>query len=326
MRFFKTRLFPLTFMLVWFFYCRNMPVSVGKARDVVVVASEIDSSFIKENLQIYHLVPQREPYFVFVFAPDTSLKNVKLFHSLFLYGSLKENFIYELLSEEARNATQRDTFNLFKVQNLWAKNQTVVILATSDPEYTKPGIVKYQKMIKKILEEAYYQKVKTSFYEKEMDQNIKNHLKRLGWTVDVPVGWMIDSTYQNENFVYVHTHYPDRIVFFYQERGSLPVNDSLAIEKRNDLTRRFYHGDYVVKGFTTAARIEFKGMQGLRLKGVWQNDSLVAGGPFLTYFLAKDDFLYVIDGMLFLPGERKTDYLMGLEVMMNSVQRSEWHE
>ena len=59
-------------------------------------------------------------------------------------------------------------------------------------------------------------------------------------------------------------------------------------------------------------------MKGIRLNGVWQNDSLVAGGPFLSYFLTQNDTLYVIDGMLFHPGERKSDYLTKIEVIMNS--------
>ncbi|MEO0191021.1 MAG: DUF4837 family protein [candidate division WOR-3 bacterium] len=316
----------ITLATLLFFYCRRFPESVGKARDVVVVASELDTAVINANLQIYHYVPQREPYFIFVYASDTMLKNVKQFHSLFLYGSLNEQFIYELLNEEAREATKKDTFNLFKVNNLWAKNQTVLILAVSENQYIKQGIIKYQKMIKKILEEAYYQKVKSSFYEKEMDKNIKNKLIKFGWSMDVPVGWMIDSTYKSENFIYVHTHYPDRIVFLYKEKGPFLFNDSFAIEKRNILTKRFYNGDYILRELTTIEPIEFQSMKGLRIKGVWQNDSLVAGGPFLSYFLTKNDSLFIIDGMLFLPGERKTDYIMGLEVMMNSVKRAEYEK
>lgn len=314
-------------LILLFISCpRRLPESVGKARDVVVVASELDTALINNKLQIYQYVPQHEPYFIFIFAPDTILKSVNQFHSLFLYGSLKEQFIYNLLNEEARAATRKDTFNLFKINNLWAKNQTVIILAVSETEYIKQGIIKYQKMIKKILEESYYQKVKSSFYGKEMDKNIKTHLKKFGWYMDFPVGWMIDSTFKSENFIYVHTHYPDRSIFLYKEKNSLPLTDSFAIEKRNTLTKRFYNGDYILKELTTIEPIEFQDMKGLRIRGVWQNDSLVAGGPFLSYFLTKNDSLYIIDGMLFLPGERKTDYMMGLEVMMNSVKRVDYVE
>jgi len=308
--------------LILFFCCRKFPESVGKARDVGV-ASNFDTSLITKNLQIYQYVPQREPSFIFIFVPDTMLKSLKQFHSLFLYGSLKDEFIYELLDAEARAATLKDTFNLFKIDNLWAKNQTVVILTVSEPSYIPAAIIRYQKMITKILEESYYQKAKLSFYEKEMDKKIKARLHRFGWKMDVPVGWMIDSTYKNENFIVVHTHYPDRSIFLYREKGTIPSNDSLAIEKRNNLTKKYYNGDYVFKELTTVEPIEFQDMKGLKIKGVWQNDTMVAGGPFLSYFLNKNDSLYIVDGILFLPGERKTDYIMGLEVMMNSFRKIE---
>jgi hypothetical protein len=162
-----------------------------------------------------------------------------------------------------------------------------------------------------------------SFYEKEMDKKIRSHLHRFGWELDVPVGWMIDSTYKKENFISIHTHYPDRSIFLYREKSTDILSDSMVIRKRDGLTKKYYNGDYVFKELTTVEPVEFRDMRGLRIRGVWQNDSLVAGGPFLSYFLKKSDSLYIVDGILFLPGERKTDYIMGLEVMMNSFQRIE---
>ncbi|MGB9721969.1 MAG: DUF4837 family protein [bacterium] len=322
MKIFK-HLTPLISGLILFLTCHKFPESVGKARDVVVVASELDTALINANLQIYQYVPQREPSFVFVFASDSILKNVNQFHSIFLYGSLKDEFIYELLDAEARQATLKDSFNLFKIENLWAKNQVVVILVVSEFSYIPVAMKKYQKMITKILEESYYRKVKQSFYEKEMDNKVKNRLRRFGWEMDVPAGWMLDTTYKNENFIFVHTHYPDRSIFLYKEQNTIPLSDSVAIEKRNNLTKKYYSGDYVFKELTTVEPVEFQDMKGLRIRGVWQNDSLVAGGPFLSYFLKKNDSLFVVDGILFLPGERKTDYITGIEVMMNSFKRIE---
>lgn len=323
MNIFRVFCFALLLILLFIFCLRRLPESVGKARDVVVVTSERDTSLIISNLQTYQYVPQREPTFVFIYAPDTMLKGVKQFHSIFLYGSLKDEFISELLDDEARTATQRDTFNLFKVENLWAKNQTVVILVASEPSFVRAAVMKYQKVVTKIFEESYYRKAKLSFYEKEMDNKIRSHLHRFGWELDVPVGWMIDSTHKKENFISVHTHYPDRSIFLYREKSIDLLGDSMVVRKRDELTRKYYNGDYVFRELTTVEPVEFRDMKGLRIKGVWQNDSLVAGGPFLSYFLKKNDSLYIVDGILFLPGERKTDYIMGLEVMMNSFQRIE---
>ncbi|MEO0141762.1 MAG: DUF4837 family protein [candidate division WOR-3 bacterium] len=310
----------ITFLLVLFIFlfCSRLPQSVGKSRDVVIVGSQIDTTFVAQSLQIYNYMPQREPTFIFIFASDTILKRVKLFHSLFLCGSLQEEFILTLLNAEARNATIRDTFNLFKVNDLWAKDQVVIILAAKEPRYIPLGLQKYQKIITKIFEENYYRKIKKQYYETKIDQRIKRYLKRLGIEMDFTPGWLIDSTFANENFIFIHAHYPDRSIFIYREKKTFELNDSTVIAKRDELTKRYYNGDYILKELTFIDSIEFQNMRGFRVKGVWQNDSLVAGGPFLSYFLVKEDTLYVIDGMLFLPGERKTDFFATIEVIMNS--------
>ena len=92
------------------------------------------------------------------------------------------------------------------------------------------------------------------------------------------------------------------------------------MEKRDLLTKKYYNGDYILNDLVNSEEIEFKNMRGLKLKGVWQNDSLVAGGPFVSYFLIDRDTLYVIDAVLFNPGKRKSDYFTTLEVIMNSFQ------
>jgi hypothetical protein len=110
------------------------------------------------------------------------------------------------------------------------------------------------------------------------------------------------------------------VIFFYKRPYTSQLTGDYALSKRDSLTRTYYKGDYILRDLTTAEEIEFKNMRGIRLRGVWQNDSLVAGGPFLSYFLMKDDSLYVLDGLLFNPGERKTDYFTMVEVILNSFE------
>lgn len=307
-------------LLVLALSCARLPANVGKSSQVVVIASRIDTASIIKNLQVYNYVPQKEGLFTFVFAPDTMVKNYKKFHTLFLYGSLEEYFITTLLSPEAEEATMKDTFTLFKLDNLWVQGQRAVILAVSEPRFILPGIEKYSKLIVKILEEHYYERVKENYYVQSIDNKIKKQLQRFGFTVDLHKGWLIDSTHKKDHFVFVHSHFPDRSIFFYKKLWQDELSDSFTIRKRNSLTKKFYHGDYILKELTTAEKIERHDMHGIKLEGVWQNDSLVAGGPFLSYFFTKDDTLYIIDGLLFLPGERKSDQLTKIEVIMNSFQ------
>jgi hypothetical protein len=299
-------------------FCAKIPPHVGKSRDVVVLATKIDTSLIIDNLQVYNYVPQKEEIFTFLYAADTAIKNYNKFHTIYLYGSLQDDFINTLLSAEAREATKKDTFTLFRLNDLWAKGQLAIILATSENQYIEPGVKKYSKLISQILTDNYYQRIKENYYSESVDKRVKDNLEKFGVSLDFHKGWIIDSTYKKENFLFLHTHFPDRNIFVYKEKNKEELTDSLVINKRDDLTKKYYNGDYILKELTKAEKIEFKNMKGVRLKGIWQNDSLVAGGPFISYFLQDNDTLFIVDGLLFYPGERKSDYLAQIEVIMNS--------
>lgn len=302
-----------------FIGCRMGP-SVGRPRDFVIVASVIDTALVSRNLQIINYFPQPEPNFIFIYASDTAIRVVDKFHTLLLYGSLRDEFIRTLLSPGAREATVRDTFTLFKITDLWARGQTVMVLAVSEPGYIGQGLAKYRGLITAAFADRYYQNLKNRFDSQESDAGVKQALEPFGFKLDVPKGWLIDSTHRRDKFIFLHTHAPDRSIFFYKQKRAGPLTDSAAVRLRNRLTGEYYNGDYLLPELTTSEPITFRDWTGIRLRGVWQNDSLVAGGPFLTYFYNARDSLYVIDGLLFLPGERKTDYLLTLEVIMNSLE------
>jgi hypothetical protein len=298
--------------------CKRLIRSVGKSSDVVVIASQIDENLIAENVQLYNYVPHKEGTFTFIFAGDTALNDYKHHHAILLYGSLHDDFISTMLNKEAYDATAEDTFTLFKLKNLWAHEQITIILAVRDPEYLAQGFAKYGQLISQTLEEHYYQRVKRNYYDAGISSKMKDQLKKYGMTLDINQAWLIDSTHQEDNFIFIHTHFPDRSIFFYKELKKSTLNGPFATAKRDSLTERYYNGDYILKELTRIEPIEFANLRGIRLKGVWQNDTLIAGGPFLSYFLSDGDTLYILDGIVFNPGERKTDYLTKIEVILNS--------
>ncbi len=303
--------------------CARTPPSVGKSRDIVVIASSVDTALVSRNIQIYNYVPQRERLFYFLFAADTAIHAYDKFHTIFLYGSLEDEFMNLLLSQDAKQATISDTFNLFKLHDVWARNQLCVVLAASKSAYIAQSIEKFSPLIREILEENYYLRIKENYYSKGIDQKTKTALSTMGFAFDVGEAWLIDSTYKEDNFIYLHAHFPDRSIFFYTEQHTGAMTASYALAKRDTITSKYYNGDYILTDLTHAEPIQFKDMSGIRLRGVWQNDSLVAGGPFISYFLKRGDTLRVIDAILFYPGERKSDFLMTLEVILNSFEMDE---
>ncbi|MBN2620383.1 DUF4837 family protein [candidate division WOR-3 bacterium] len=307
-------------VLLYLCGCSRIPSHVGRSYEIVVLSTIIDTHLIQQNLQVYNFVPQKEGLFKFLFVQDTMVEYYDNYHTLFLYGSLDDDFLKTLLRDDAKTTTRNDTFALFKLDNLWARGQLAIILVASENSYIEQGLQKFKPLIIELLEENYYQRIKATYYMNKMSKQVQKTLKSYGFSLDVDKQWLIDSTYEHEGFIFVHAHFPDRSIFLYKEPSREILSDSLVLKKRNELTARFYHGDYIMPDFTTIDKIEFKEMKGMRIKGVWQNDSLVAGGPFLSYFFVHDDTLYAIDGLLFNPGERKSDFFTTLEVILNSFE------
>ncbi len=298
--------------------CARLTRSIGKSNEVIVISSRPDQELIIESLQLYNYVPQEEGLFKFIFVSDTALPDYEKQHAILLYGTLQDEYIRVMLSQDARDATETDTFTLFRLDNLWADGQMTIILAIRDTAYIKQGVEKYGQLISQNLEEHYYQRVKKNYYFTGVSSRMKDQLKKFGLTLDINDAWLIDSTHQNENFLSMHTHFPDRSIFFYKEPKDVTLGGEFAIAKRDSLTEQFYDGDYILKELTIAEPIEFSNLKGIRLKGVWQNDSLIAGGPFLSYFLTDGDTLYILDGIVFNPGERKSEHFTKIEIIMNS--------
>jgi hypothetical protein len=303
--------------------CARTPPSVGKSRDIVVISSTIDTALVSRNIQIYNYVPQREKLFYFLFAADTSIHAYDKFHTIFLYGSLEDEFMTLLLSQDAQQATIEDTFTLFKLHDVWSRDQLCVVMAASENRYIEDGLDRFGPLVQEILEDNFYQRIKNNYYSKGIDQKTKQTLSAMGFTVDVGEAWLIDSTHRDDRFIYMHAHFPDRSIFFYTEEHQQDITAPYALAKRDSLTGKYYNGDYILAELTKAEPIDFKNMSGMRLRGVWQNDSLVAGGPFISYFLKRGDTLRVLDAILFYPGERKSDFLMTLEVILNSFEITE---
>ena len=314
----RKRYFLFVLVILMNLTCVRMKRSIGKSSEVIVVSSLVQEDLVNESVQLHNYVPQKEGVSDFIFISDTLLDAYKYHHSILLCGTLEDEFIQIMLDKEARLQTEKDTFILFKKPDIWARGQSTIILAVRDREHIEKAYAKYGQLIAQTLEENYYRRVKTNHYIAGVSSKMKQNLRKYGISLDISDSWLIDSTHQAENFVFVHTHFPDRSLFFYKERKSNILNGSYALAKRDSLTRKYYNGDYILKELTQDEPIEFAGFTGIRLRGVWQNDSLVAGGPFLTYFLIDNDTLYVIDGIVFNPGERKTDYLTKMEVIMNS--------
>ena len=143
--------------------------------------------------------------------------------------------------------------------------------------------------------------------------------EKYGFTLDFGAGWAYVT--ESDSFVAFAKHYPDRFFFVFWREGEIPFDAPYVIRLRDTLARAFYHGDYILreKGMLKAWWDEFQGRPALKVFGVWQNDSLVAGGPFQTIAFNAGGRFWMLDMGVFAPEKRrKLEYILRMEIMLES--------
>ncbi|MEO0132527.1 MAG: DUF4837 family protein [candidate division WOR-3 bacterium] len=302
----------------------NLPISIGKTREVVILSNHIDA--IKKILSnilerpIYTVQP--EPEFLIKYLPLSSIDRYYRFHTLFIIGSINEEPINSLLKLYVKKIL-KDTFGLYNISDLWAKNQKVFIFAVSDLKYLTIGLTKYKNKILKTLRNHQLENISKLTYAHGYDKNLEKILiHKYNFSLKLPNSFKLNAKYCENNFLYFVAHNPERSVFVYFSNNRIPLEPENAICLRDSLTALFYEGDYVYQLYTCAETTNFNNNLALKLIGVWQNNKYYAGGPFISYMFYRDTLLYFIDGMVFNPGQKKLNYLIQLDAILHTFKES----
>jgi len=148
------------------------------------------------------------------------------------------------------------------------------------------------------------------------DGNLKRKIsEKFNFEIPIPKGWNI--LFETKEILVINKHNPDRfILFFAGEERDLNLEDILDL--RDSLTFRIYNGDLVNRDYVYSFSDYLEGVPALKVYGIWKNDSLVVGGPFLLYAFNKDGKFYLIDVGVFAP---ESNNKLGLILRMEGVIR-----
>lgn len=301
--------------------CQSLPPqAVGPIREVTVVSEQWGAiqPFVESLFGRSVATPQPEPEFRLRVGAPESFETFSRFRLLLLVGTAQDTLLRRILGTRLDSLPFGD-FGLFKIPNAWVRNQVVVVFAASAESLVLPGLRLYGPRLRHTVREAVLAQAARAAYLRGTEQALGDSLStRFSFAIDVPKGWLVNDAAAGERFVYAFGHFPDRGVFVHwrDTLGSLEPDSVVALRDR--LTGRFYKGDSVDRPSCAFEAIEFLGVPALRVEGVWQNDSLVAGGPFVTYALNFQGRYYLLDGFVFNPGKKKLDHMSQVEAVIRT--------
>lgn len=317
----KNALIILIFLFTYILSCSsNLPSTFGKARQIVLLTNykPYIETQIKEILEQNIYTVQPEPEFIIEYQPLLNARPFLKFRFIFIVGTLDEEPINSLVYQQ-HEKIEKDTLGLFALSNVWADNQKVLIFVAQYHEQLAKGLNRYSKRIRKTFQNYLLDYMTKITYERGYNKNLTKELSQKHYfSIKAPYDFRLNKKYEKDNFIYLNAHNPDRSIFFYSQPTTKELVPFKLIELRDSLTKLFYEGDFVLKEYTRAETTDFNGIFAIKLLGVWQNNKLVAGGPFIAYCFNYDNRFYFIDGMVYYPGKKKLNSLNQIDAILHT--------
>ena len=332
------KIFEVFFLLILMFSifsaCAYKDSSYGEYEHIIVFADSTLYKNIRPELEQtfdqFVYTPITEKSFYLELQPLQRLDKYKKYRNIMFIGLLDgkdvvSQYITQSFDTEVQNAIkQGKIFDIFQ-EDLFAKEQMVIFLASTDLITLKQNLIAASDEIYKKLENYYFDRLERLMFTKGEKTVLEEYIaEKYGWRIRIQHDYHLVKESDAGNFVWLRRINPDRSLFVFRfPADSLIMSDSQwLVDLRDSLTTIYYEGDSIAQKDTYTVHTEFHDHAALKLVGVWQNHKLYIGGPFRTYAFFDQDqkYIYVIDILVTAPTRRKKPYLDQLEVMANSFQ------
>jgi len=317
------RAFALTAMLIMTLGCfctSNIPKSFGKLREVTIITDYWDQVGNQVEAILCRPVPtpQPEPEFLLRVGGFNRFSDYSKLRIVFIIGTAQDSIIRGILGARADSLSETG-FNLFRFPNAWVSNQQVLVFVARDSSQLIPGLAAYTQRLRKTVTEFVLDQMTQATYLRKRDEELSMRIAQAyGFGLDVPRNWLLNEKDSADHFIYIYGHYPDRSVFIFWQDSVYPLILDSILNLRDRLTRRFYDGDTVDRALVLMDSVEFLGVPALRVRGVWQNQKQVIGGPFIFYAFNYQERFFILDGVVFNPGEKKLSNLFQVEAIIRT--------
>lgn len=280
-------------------------------------------------------LPQDEPRYNLKFVSPRKFNSVlkKVRNLIFVAAmdgdSYEDKLMRSYFSKESLAAitNNREAF-FFQKKNIYSKGQQVIYLFNRNEDQLITKIKENKEMLQAFsykselerLSEGVF-KIRESIIEKEIT---KDH----GFRLKIPKGFELAKNIKN--FVWlrmIEPEYEKSAFIYYRPYKKENVFSDIQL-LREEITQTYITDIEKPELYLTyqdiipfdEKEINFKGKYAKEVRGLWKLSDISGGGPFLSYVFVdeKKQRLYYIEGYTYAPGMKKRNFMMELEVMLNS--------
>ena len=328
-------------ILFFFISCDSNKSSKGFF-DRIVVFSDIDNwnqleEDIKETLAEPWSVPSIEEKYRIEhhdFKDFDIYKNQR--NLLYIVSEDKKNmlskFVEEFFSKEAKEAYRNGKHHFFHIKNVYAEDQSVLIFVVKNSDNIRQ-VYRDSFHESPVIEEFYkYNKERISklvYSYSEQDDIEEKMRKDFGYSFRVPYKFNVeDYNFKADSNIYsMYKRVPFSwawVKTFYNRKHSITeINREMLHHLRDSLMKVHFDSEETDKFIEMEEYpVMVSGLPGIRYQGsyILNKDSLLAGGPFITYILTDtiNEKLFFLDANLFNLGKRKSRDLQNLDEVLKT--------
>ncbi len=276
--------------------------------------------------------PQPEKYFRLKYIPNpddldkyTLHRNLMFVATLDSKGPIADLVRKSISSPETMAGVKEGKNFLFKKENQWVEDQTILLLVSVNTDSLAKKIEAFKQQIFSIYNSHYVKQLTKEMFASHENKKLEEEfLNKYQWTIRIQHDYFLAWESPDTGFVFLRRMYPERWLYVRWIETDNPslINKDWIVNERDSVGTWFYGGDTVNRKYVKFNVINFNGRRAYQVDGLWENNKKVAGGPFREYVFYDEPTsrIYIIDCAVFDPKDLygKMPYMRQLDVIARS--------
>jgi hypothetical protein len=237
------------------------------------------------------------------------------------------NFIKRHISDNVRRQVESGEKYFFYDYDKYAERQTYMLLLAPDREklltfIREEGREIYQAVNRGFLASQFEQLYYTA-EEKSLSESL---YERLGFSFRFPHDYEILYLDTIRNILQLGCPRPHRNIIVYWREGGFNrvLDEQWALRTKYWLMQNLMDRIYIEESYARYRTVEWGGVVVNNIRGLWGHPTKLMGGPFTMFYFfdGVTNRTYLIDCMLFAPGQSKAVYLRQMEIVASTFYTS----
>ena len=300
--------------------CGKGPAFGSDNAIIVVISEALESSLndpIRRSFERTVFTTRDEPVFEVTFTTPESIGEFTKWKRLVVIETTPSALLLPGLVDVPASGEVIE-----EVRDKWARNQTIHVLGADTPAATSALVHKQLDSIYEAIHRDFIDHHVNRMWASGPDSSLARQLADdLGLSIVLPrVYRPAQASAPPDTRTWFNLD-PRRVVSIHWVPLPAQMNPDTVLAVREAWGHTIFPGDSIVmRPDTTGAnprliaiRSHLASQPAIRLQGVWENQSDITAGVFLTYGLACNDRLVLLDGNIYAPDRAKYPFLIQLE-------------